>query len=557
MPIFTAGTPKSTGTNPYQVAVADLNGDGHLDVLVPNAGSNNVTVLFGDGLGGFTPAAASPIAVGTTPRDVVVGDIDGDGDIDFLVANSGSNNVSVFRNSGAGVFTPTAGSPIAVGLNDRDIAVADLNGDGRLDFVTANASINTLSVMLGDGSGGFAAAAGSPVASGGSVPFNLTLNDFDGDHDVDIAVTNAGSNNVVVLLNNGSAAFTPTAGSPIGVGSIPRGIASGDLDGDGDRDLVVVNSSSNNLSILLNDGHAAFTAAAGSPVASGGSVPFDVTLADVDGDRDLDIAVTNASSNNVQVLLNDGSAGFTTPTGAPFLTGGNSPRAVAAADFDEDGDLDLMTANTNSTNMGILINSTSVAVNGTSGDNFFAAGIGAANISGFGGTDTAVFNFRLVDATVAYQGNKIVIEGPTGRTVLTGVERFIFSDGTVDNRDGNPLVDDLFYYSKYHDVWNAHIDADAHFNAFGWTEGRDPNAFFDTNGYLATYSDVATAHFNPLAHYDAFGWKEGRDPSRQFDTGDYLSHNPDVAAAQFDPLAHYLAFGYEEGRPPFGDGVFG
>ena len=62
--------------------------------------------------------------------------------------------------------------------------------------------------------------------------------------------------------------------------------------------------------------------------------------------------------------------------------------------------------------------------------------------------------------------------------MLTGFEKFVFTDGTVDNSDGDALVDDLFYYAQNHDVWNAHADADAHYHAFGWQEGRDPNAFF-------------------------------------------------------------------------------
>ena len=554
-----SGSPLATGTNPYQVAIADLNGDGHLDLLVPNAGNNNVSVFFGNGHGGFTPAAGSPIAVGTTPRDVAVGDIDGDGDIDFIVANAGSNNLSVFLNNGFGSFTQAAGSPVAAGLNSRALALGDLNGDGRLDIVTANASVNTLSILLGDGTGGFVAAIGSPVASGGSVPFEVVLGDFDGDHDLDIAVTNAGSNAVQILLNNGSAGFTAAPGAPIGVGSIPRGIETGDLDGDGDLDLVVVNSSNNNLSILLNNGNGTFVAAAGSPVATGGSVPFDAALADIDGDHDLDIVVVNSSTNNVTVLLNNGSASFTQDSGSPFATGGNSPRALGLGDFDEDGDIDIATANTNSGNIGLLSGGFATHVDGTSGADSFIVPGGFESISGFGGTDTVTFNFRLVDATITFQGNKIIVDGPggTSHTILSGVERFVFTDGTVDNRDGNPLVDDLFYYAKYHDVWNAHVDADTHFNTFGWQEGRDPNAFFDTAGYLSVYTDVAAAHINPLTHYDQFGFREGRDPSKQFDTALYLSHNPDVAAAHVDPLGHFLANGYEEGRIPFSDGAFG
>ena len=196
---------------------------------------------------------------------------------------------------------------------------------------------------------------------------------------------------------------------------------------------------------------------------------------------------------------------------------------------------------------------------GTDGDDSFTAPTGDAAFVGGRGTDSIAFNFRLVDATITYAGNDIIIDGPNGvaHTVVSGIEVFRFTDGTVNTRDGNALVDDLFYYARNHDVWNAHVDADTHFAQFGWREGRDPNAWFDTKGYLATYADVAAANINPLMHYDQNGWREGRDPSTAFDTGDYLAHYPDVAAAHVDPLAHFLAWAGEENRLAFNDGVWG
>ena len=191
-----------------------------------------------------------------------------------------------------------------------------------------------------------------------------------------------------------------------------------------------------------------------------------------------------------------------------------------------------------------------------------------------------------------------MIDGPGGssHTVLTGFEVFEFTDGTVNNNDAIRLVDDLFYYSKYHDVWNAHVDADAHFVSFGRDEGRDPNAFFSTVVYRSANPDVAAAGVNPLDHFDAAGWLEGRVPSIHFDPAQYLAanpdvaaaasircgiisssairkaasrsppteligangfdfvyylnHNPDVAAAGVDPFQHFQTVGWQEGRNP-------
>ncbi len=193
---------------------------------------------------------------------------------------------------------------------------------------------------------------------------------------------------------------------------------------------------------------------------------------------------------------------------------------------------------------------------GDGGDNSFKAA-GYQKIDGGTGKDTVTFDFALTQATVSYVDSKLVVEGAGTKTVLTGIERFVFNDGTVENADGNPLVDDLFYYTHNHDVWAARADADLHYAVFGWHEGRDPNAFFNTTGYLDTYADVKAAGVNPLTHYDTFGWKEGRDPSTAFDTGDYLAHYGDVAAAKVDPLAHFLLFGLQEGRTAFDDHAWG
>jgi hypothetical protein len=190
---------------------------------------------------------------------------------------------------------------------------------------------------------------------------------------------------------------------------------------------------------------------------------------------------------------------------------------------------------------------------GTPRNDSFTALPGNERIDGNGGIDTVTFGFRLVDAAVTFSGNQIIIDGPTGsHTVLSGSFKvFNFTDGTVNNNDGNALIDDLYYNSRYHDVWNAHIDADVHYNAFGWHEMRDPDAFFNTAFYEAVYADVRSSGVNPLTHYDSIGWQEHRIPSFNFDGDAYRNAYPDVKVANIDPLEHFLAFGAGEGRVPF------
>jgi serralysin len=187
---------------------------------------------------------------------------------------------------------------------------------------------------------------------------------------------------------------------------------------------------------------------------------------------------------------------------------------------------------------------------GTDGDDSFDAHPGNEMIVARLGLDSIAFDFALVDATVTYRNNLVIIDGPSSHTVLSGFETYVFTDGTVHNGDSDRLVDDLFYYSRYHDVWNAHTDADTHYHTTGWHEGRDPNAFFDTDLYLALNPDVKKSGLDPLLAFDQFGWREGDIPSTAFDPARYLASYPDVAAANRDPLEHFLRHGAEENRLP-------
>jgi autotransporter-associated beta strand protein len=187
---------------------------------------------------------------------------------------------------------------------------------------------------------------------------------------------------------------------------------------------------------------------------------------------------------------------------------------------------------------------------GTSGNDSYTALPGNERIDGHGGIDTITFNFRLADTHVSFVGNEVIVDGPSGsHTVLTGFSVYHFTDGTVNENDGDPLVDDLYYYANNHDVWAAGIGADAHYHAGGWTEGRDPNAFFSTSTYLSLSPSVKAAGVDPLVQFDQGGWKTS-DPSISFDIAAYLKANPDVAAAGVDPLAQFLQYGESEGRQP-------
>src|SRR5437667_222357 len=239
--------------HPIAVAVGDFNADGLQDLAVANHDSNTVSVLLGVGNGDFQEAPQSPIAVGTTPVWIAVGDFNGDGKPDLAVANVNSDTVSVLLGNGDGTFQ--AAQTFAVGDGPTSVTAGDFNRDGVQDLATGNWFSGDVSVLLGIGNRTFEQPASLP--SGVSV-ISPVVGDFDGDGKLDLAVANFGDSdpkvgdpgNVAVLLGNGDGTFQ--APQPFAVGTNPQFVAVGDFNGDRVDDLAVANFGDKTVSVLLN-----------------------------------------------------------------------------------------------------------------------------------------------------------------------------------------------------------------------------------------------------------------------------------------------------------------
>lgn len=355
------------GSNPRNSVLADVNGDGNLDMLTANEGSGTgnrpgtVSVRFNDGTGTFANEDQI-VPVGKLPYYVATGDVDGDGDLDLLCANGGnaiqnaSSTVSVRLNDGTGKFTET-GQDVRVSNDPTSVVLGDIDGDGDLDFVAANSTGNSLSIRFNNGTGEFS---GFQELSVNQIR-SVAIGDIDNDGDLDLLATSGNNQNRVnIYVNGGSMAGSGgvsfTSGQEVAVGTRPQGLAVGDVNGDGNLDLLVANTgnpgnpSSSTVSVRLNNGLGNFSGSQEVSVIAASSV----TVGDIDADGDLDLLTANSDPRNtVTVHLNEGG---TFSENSQEVIVGSDPRSVATGDVDNDGDLDFITANYLSGNVSVRLN---------------------------------------------------------------------------------------------------------------------------------------------------------------------------------------------------------
>lgn len=331
-------TSYSVGVGPVAVIGADFRNAGLLDLAVVNEIDNSLTILANQGAGKFAQAASSPISLGT-PRTSAPGiapaiasaTLTSSGFPDLLITDPVANTITVLLSNGDDTFSLAAGSPITVGRQPSAIVTADFNGDGNQDFIVTNFTDNTFSLFLGNGDGTFKQATASPFAmpSGVAGPIAMVEGDFNGDGKADLAIVNQTSNDVTILLGNGDGTFTQATNSPIAVGKTPVAIATGDVNGDAHPDIAVVNQADNTVSVLLGNGDGTFTVAVNSPLTTG-QTPTAIAIADFNGDGTEDIAVTDPQTDSVSVFLGLGHGLFAPAFELPV---GTNPTAIFSASF--------------------------------------------------------------------------------------------------------------------------------------------------------------------------------------------------------------------------------
>jgi hypothetical protein len=391
---------------PESIATADLDGDGDLDIVTANSG--NLTVFFQTSPAVFGPQPLELSDPSVSPQCVATSDLDSDGDVDIVCAGFGTSGLTVFFQTLSGIFDPkTIGTttnsfnavaaadldgdcdqdlattdgnqvaiyfqiadgefelpPLVVGgssstLGCRSVATGDFNLDGKLDLVTANEFLSTLAIFLQSSPGVFASA---PVVLGNASltkhPTSVLSTDLDCDGDLDIASTNDGEvgasedDNLTVFIQSSTGTFDP---QPLELGGIsttinPETLTAADLDGDGDLDLACGNRGdlfTGDLAVFFQEAPGSFkTVPLILKAPNVTSRPYSIDADDLEGDGDFDLLFVDRTLDHVGVFLQDSPGHYSAEAivlGSSFIT--PRPRALATADFDRDGSLDLVSAN--------------------------------------------------------------------------------------------------------------------------------------------------------------------------------------------------------------------
>ena len=351
---FETTTTYSTGSgpHPHSVAVGDINDDNNLDFVVANSGIDTVGIYFGYGNGSFAPQTSYSLPSGSYPQHVVVVDITEDNQLDVVIANSNGDSIDVLPGYGNGNFDNTVVYSTEQGSQPYWVATGDFNNDDRWDFVVADQGRDNIGILFGYD---YAKFKNQQTYSNkySQRPSSIIARDLNNDNYIDIATAFAVNDSVGILYGCGNGLFGDLIMYSVGNNSYPYEIVGVDVNNDHLLDIVVANSGSSTLGVLLGQGNDSFA-----PVlifsTGNNSRPYGAASGDFNNDKQMDIVVANYRSNSIGVLLGYGNGSFA-PVVIYSTEDGSRPQAVAVGDFNNDNIMDIAVANYRQDNVGVFI----------------------------------------------------------------------------------------------------------------------------------------------------------------------------------------------------------
>lgn len=354
------GSPITIPDGPSNVVIGDLNVDKRPDLVVTCGKSRSVQVLLGKGDGQFA-AATNVTTLSDSPGEIALGDVNDDGKLDVAIATHDSYGVLLLLGDGRGGLSIAPGAPVVMKLGQHPhthgLALADMNRDNKLDLITVNNADNDVSIALGDGRGGFTRAPGSPFTVGPS-PYPAAVGDVNSDGQLDIVATATAtgpsraqqlplSRALTLLLADGRGSFRSSR-LPLRTGE-PWFAVISDVNGDRKPDIVVTHHELNLLTVLIGDGRGGFVEATASPFDFGHHA-FHAVVSDLNRDGNVDVIA--AGGDSLRIMLGDGRGGFA--PGPPIQTGQGTWR-LDVGDLNGDGKMDVVTSNYESGTLSVLL----------------------------------------------------------------------------------------------------------------------------------------------------------------------------------------------------------
>ena len=341
------------------------------------------------------------IKVGNAPGSIEIADFNNDKFADFAITSETDSSITILLGNGKGRFAAAENSPFFAGSIPNDISIADFNKDGNVDLAIANHEKQYLTVLLGNGKGNFTPAPQSPFQTKG-IPHThgVAAGDFNNDGRLDLATDSWGNDQVEILFGDSLTLFK-TQRVFFKVGKRPyQRLRAADINHDGMDDIVTTNAESNNATILLGNSKGGFDEADGSPFACGDN-PFGIAIGDVNADRKIDLAIINSpgsmaegkGKNGLTVLLGDGTGKFTTMKGSPFEAG-KIPSRIAIGDINGDGVNDIVTSDNDSNKiyLSLMNKNGSILLQSAITVGNHPKGIAIADLNGDGKGDILVCN---------------------------------------------------------------------------------------------------------------------------------------------------------------------